>query len=143
KRIWDSTRDFLGVHYKLNKRIDNPFWRECWEKVELGAAEEIVEYYKENGPSGLWRIPLFQQTEYKSFSMEGYFAMLVGMKVPYQKTYQPTEAERQLWNGIQQQIKSAAKTAYSIEEMLQLVRSPNWQWPADTFKWPQGIGLRR
>src|SRR5258706_3770294 len=43
KRMWDSTRDFLSVHYKFNKRVDNAFWRECWEKTDIGASVEIVE----------------------------------------------------------------------------------------------------
>lgn len=142
-RIWESTRDFLAVHYKFNRRIDNPFWRECWEKTYLGKAQEIVEYYEENGPSGLWRVPLFQTNEYRSFGMEGYFAMLVGMQVPYRKTYEPTAAERQRWGQVQQELKKVAMQAYSTQEALQLVRSPNWEWPMEIFKWPQGIGLRR
>src|SRR5258705_11821873 len=142
-RMWDSVRDFLAVHYKFNTRVDNAFWRECWEKTDIGAAEEIVEYCKENGPSGLWRVPLFQSTEYKNYGMEGYFAMLVGMKVPYRKTYEPTPSERQHWIQIQQHLKAATNQAYSTEEALQLVRSPGWEWPKDVFQWPQGIGLRR
>jgi tryptophan halogenase len=141
--IWNSIRDFLAVHYKFNRRLDNPFWRECREKTDIGTAEEIVEYFRENGPSGLWRVPLFQNCEYRNWGMEGYFAMLVGMKVPYRKTYEPTDSERQLWKQLQQEFKAAASRAYSTEEALQLVRSPNWEWPAEIFKWPQGIGLRR
>jgi len=106
------------------------------------AAEEVVEYYRENGPSGLWRVPLFQKTEYKNYGMEGYFAMLVGMKVPYKKTYEPTTTERQLWNEIQQSLKTSAATAYSVKEALQIVRDPQWEWP-NIFNRPQGIGLRR
>jgi tryptophan halogenase len=141
-RMWESNRDFLGVHYKFNKRIDNAFWRECWDKTDIGAGEEIVEYYQENGPSGLWRVPLFQQTEYKNYGMEGYFAMLVGMKVPYKKTYEPTAAERELWKTIQMGYKEDAAKAYSVKEALEMVRDPQWQWP-EIFNRPQGIGLRR
>src|SRR5258706_5313873 len=92
-QMWDATRDFLGVHYKFNRRFDNPFWRECWEKTDIGNGQEVVDYYQENGPSGLWRVPLFQNTDYRNFGMEGYFSMLVGMEVPYQKTYEPKPRE--------------------------------------------------
>jgi tryptophan halogenase len=143
RRMWDSNRDFLAVHYKFNKRVENPFWRECWEKTDIGLGEEIVEYYRENGPSGLWRVPLFQEGEYRNYGMEGYFAMLVGMQVPYKKTYQPTSDERQHWNYIQRGFKAAAQQAYSVREALDLVRSPQWEWPRDIFNRPQGIGLRR
>jgi len=143
RRVWESTRDFLAVHYKFNKRFDNAFWRECWEKVDLGAAEEIVEYYKENGPSGLWRVPLFEGTEYRNFGMEGYLALLVGMQVPYQKTYHPDSREREFWKQLKAGFKADAERAYSIPEALAMIRSPQWQWPADMYKRPQGIGLRR
>ena len=142
RRMWDSNRDFLAVHYKFNTRTDNAFWRECREKTDIGAGEEIVEYYRENGPSGLWRVPLFQETEYKNYGMEGYFAMLVGMQVPYKKTYEPSASERQMWKEIQQNYKKMAQSAYSVKEALEIVRKPEWQWP-NIFNRPQGIGLRR
>jgi tryptophan halogenase len=143
RRMWDSTRDFLAVHYKFNKRCDNPFWRECWEKADIGAAAEIVEYFQENGPSGLWRISLFEGTEYRNFGMEGYFALLVGMQVPYQKTFEPDSREKQLWRQLRQSLREEAQRGYSIREALALVRSPHWQWPADMYARPQGIGMRR
>jgi tryptophan 7-halogenase len=142
-RIWFCIRDFLAVHYKFNQRVDNSFWRECRESTDLGAAGEVVEYFQDNGPSGLWRLPLLQNTEYFYFGMEGYFAMLVGMKVPYRKTHEPTSEERQLWNRIQQEFKTMARQAYSVKEALELVRSPQWEWPTEIFARPQGIGLRR
>jgi tryptophan halogenase len=143
RRIWDSIRDFLAVHYKFNKRFDNPFWRECWEKVDLGAAQEIVDYYKENGPSGLWRVPLFEGAEYRNFGMEGYLALLVGMQIPYQKTFEPDARDREYWQQLRASFKAQAERAYSIREALDLIRSPQWQWPADLYNRPQGIGLRR
>ncbi|HEV8608045.1 MAG TPA: FAD-dependent oxidoreductase [Tepidisphaeraceae bacterium] len=143
RRMWDSTRDFLAVHYKFNKRFDNPFWRECREKTDLGAAQEIVDYFQDNGPSGLWRVPLFEGTEYRNFGMEGYFAMLVGMQVPYRKTFEPDSRERELWRQLKTNLKAEAQRAYSIREALDLVRSPQWQWPADMYARPQGIGMRR
>jgi len=142
-RIWNCIRDFLAVHYRFNTRVDNPFWRECREKTDLGASEEVVEYYQDNGPSGLWRVPLFHKTEYNYFGMEGYFAMLVGMKVPYKRTFQATRDESQFWKKVQQEFKSRAQQAYSVKEALELVRAPQWEWPGEIFKYPPGIGLRR
>jgi len=143
RRIWDSTRDFLAVHYKFNKRIDNEFWRECQEKVDLGAAKEIVDYYQENGPSGLWRVPLFQETEWRNFGMEGYLALLVGMQVPYQKTFHPDSREREHWQQLKANFQDEAQRAYSIPQALELIRSAQWQWQPDLYNRPQGIGLRR
>src|SRR5258706_4802836 len=143
QQMWDSTRDFLAVHYKFNKRFDNAFWRECWEKVDLGAAQEVVDYYQENGPSGLWRVPLFQETEYLNFGMEGYLALLVGMQVPYQKTFKPDSRDLEFWKQLKMNFRAEAERAYSIPDALKLIRSPQWQWPGDLYERPQGIGLRR
>jgi tryptophan halogenase len=142
-RMWNSNRDFLAVHYKFNRRFDNPFWRECWEKTDLGDGQELVDYYVENGPSGLWRVPLFQETEYRNYGMEGYFAMLVGMQVPYKRTWQPPAHERELWIKIQNEYKSRAQNAYTVNEALAIVRAPQWEWPKNLYNQPQGIGLRR
>ena len=142
-RIWDSNRDFLAVHYKFNRRFDNPFWRECWEKTDIGAGQELVEYFQENGPSGLWRVPLFQKEEYRSYGMEGYFAMLVGMQVPYHRTYEPDAREREVWSNLQMELKQAAMNAYSVKEALEHVRNPEFEWPKELYNRPQGIGLRR
>lgn len=140
---WDSVRDFLAVHYKFNTRFDTPYWRHCQDKTDLGAAQEIVDYYRENGPSGLWRVPLYEGGNYLAWGMEGYFAMLVGMKVPYQRTYAPTAAELDLWQRIQQQYAREAQNAFSVREALDLIRSPQWKWPADLYANPQTVGLRR
>jgi tryptophan halogenase len=142
-RVWDSNRDFLGVHYKFNRRFDNPFWRECWEKTDIGAGQELVEYFQENGPSGLWRVPLFQNSEYRNYGMEGYFAMMVGMQVPYKRTYEPEPRELELWKKVQMELKQAAMSAYSVKEALEIVRQPDFQWPKELYNRPQGIGLRR
>ncbi|HEV8604496.1 MAG TPA: tryptophan 7-halogenase [Tepidisphaeraceae bacterium] len=142
-RAWDSNRDFLGVHYKFNRRFDNPFWRECREKTDIGAGQELVEYFQENGPSGLWRVPLFQNEEYRNYGMEGYFAMLVGMQVPYQRTYEPEPREREIWQKVQMDLKQAAMNAYSVKEALDMVRQPDFEWPGELYNRPQGIGLRR
>ena len=52
-RVYDTIRDFLSVHYRFNRRLDTPFWRECLAKVEIHGARRPVEFYQENGPSAL------------------------------------------------------------------------------------------
>src|SRR5581483_8509675 len=46
---WDAIRQFLAIHYKFNERLETPFWRACWADADLAGAEEIVEFYRENG----------------------------------------------------------------------------------------------
>jgi tryptophan halogenase len=51
-KMWNSNLDFLAVHYKFNRRFDNPFWRECWEKTDIGAAGKSSSTIRRTGPAG-------------------------------------------------------------------------------------------
>lgn len=133
EHLWEIIRDFLGMHYKFNTRLDTPFWKECREKTDLGSAQEIVEFYEENGPSALWRPVMCKPEDY--FAMEGYFAMLVGQNVPFNRTHQPTAAELAMLGKYTAEVRSVVSHAYTVPEALAQVRSPTWQWGR-----PQPVG---
>jgi tryptophan halogenase len=128
-RGYDSVRDFLAVHYRFNRRLDTRFWRECQEKVELHWANRFLDFYKENGPSVLWRRFLFDETDLHEYGMEGYLALLVGQCVPYADIYTPSEQDRQNWTNIQRAITNKTANAFTIPEALAMVRSDQWTWP--------------
>jgi len=128
---WDNIRDFLGIHYKFNTGMDTPFWRECRRKCDIGNAAEIVEYYQENGPGTYHHLTLLNRLS--QFGLEGYWALLIGQKVPYLNPYQPTQAERETWHQIQQAFKAKAVAAVGVKEALTLVRSREFQWPATLY----------
>jgi tryptophan halogenase len=125
-RNWDSIRGFIAMHYRFNDRLDTPFWRACRADVELGRAERVVEYYKENGPSAMWEPTLFD--EFDSFKSCGYSTLLVGMRVPYERTHDTTEAELRQWEAKRRGFKEAALRAMTIRETLDTLRSPKWKW---------------
>jgi tryptophan halogenase len=129
----DAIRDFLAVHYRFNRRLDTPFWRECLEKVELHWANRFLDFFQENGPSVLWRRCLFDETDVHEFGMEGLLAMLVGQCVPYRSNYTPSDQDRQNWANIQKAISNKVATAFTIPEALSLVRSPQWVWPKGLY----------
>ena len=124
---WDVIRQFLAMHYRFNTRLQTPFWRECVEKADLASAAEIVEFYRENGPSALWERTLLDPDD--QFQIEGYWTMLVGQQVPYRTGFVPTDAERRTWEQIRGYFRRQADNAYSVNEALALVRSPDWKWP--------------
>jgi tryptophan halogenase len=132
-RGYDAVRDFLALHYRFNRRIDTPFWRECLEKVELHHGNRVVDFYKENGPSVLWRRTLFDETEGREFGMEGYLAMLVGLCAPYETKFRPSEQDQKNWATIQQAVRNKVASAYTVPEALALVRSPHWRWPENLY----------
>ena len=130
-KAWDDIRQFLALHYKFNDRLDTPFWRECREKTDLCGAAEIVQFYRENGPSTLHFRQLLDPGD--QFQLEGYWSMLVGQRVPHEAPHAPTPAEHTAWRQIQQQHLAAARAGYGVPEALALVRSPQWQWPGGLY----------
>jgi tryptophan halogenase len=125
-RNWDSIRGFIAMHYRFNDRLDTPFWRACRADTELGRAEPVVEYYRENGPSAMWEPTLFD--EFDAFKTGGYGALLVGMRVPYEHTHTPSDAELRLWQAKRRAFKEAALRAMTVKEALGVIRLPQWRW---------------
>src|SRR5581483_5016381 len=68
--MWDEIRDFLAVHYRANTRLDTPFWRHCREDTDVSSIEPLLEFYKENGPTGFAR-HLIPSTG-SNFGIEGF-----------------------------------------------------------------------
>ena len=128
---WDMIRQFLGVHYRFNTRLETPFWRECREKVDIYAASEIVEFYREAGPSVLFRTNLLEAVD--PFGMEGYLSMLVGQQVPYRNVPPVAEREWSTWANIRRVIAEKSRAGVTVAEVLQLIRDPRWQWPVGLY----------
>ena len=124
---WDSIRRFLAVHYRFNTALDTEFWRACREKCDLAGAEEVVEFYQQAGPSIALRDSYLHKWD--QFGMEGYIALLLGQKVPYQRRYTPEPAELELWSQIRTSLRTKAQQGYTIPEALAYVKHPNFKWP--------------
>jgi tryptophan halogenase len=125
-RNWDAIRGFIATHYKFNTRSDSPFWQACRADTDLGRAAPIVDYYKENGPTAMWQPTLFD--EFDQFKMAGYATMLVGMRVPYRRTYAPSDADLRTWESKRRQFKESALKALTVREALDTINSPRWRW---------------
>jgi tryptophan halogenase len=125
---WDEIRDFLALHYKINTRLDTPFWRQCRADTELDRLAPFLKYYEENGPSALGRMML--PREPGSFGVEGYLVMLVGNAHPYRARYQPTDKEWRFWNGRRAEFAATAQQGFDVRQTLAYVRNPKWVWPA-------------
>ena len=138
-RSFDTIRTFLALHYRFNRRLDTPFWRECLEKVELHEAARFVEFYRENGPSVLWRRLLLDTNDAREFGTEGHLAMLVGMGVPYDSAYRPSAEERLQWQRIQQKITERVRDAFTVPQALQMIRAPGWKWPDKFYDKPHAL----
>lgn len=123
---WDEIRDFLAIHYRFNNRLDTPFWQHCRAHTPLHGAEEIYQFYRENGPSLLANAIFINPND--QFGAEGYLAMFLGMQVPYDKMHQPNEQELAILKQHHQSIATRASAGASVAEALQLIRDPRWRW---------------
>lgn len=125
-RAWDEIRDFLAYHYKFNTRLDTPFWRHCRSETSLGDFEAFYQAYRRLGPSPE-TIRALPHTP-NIYGIEGYLAMLVGMRVPHDQPHEPTDQERQMWSRHQRAMSARVACAVDSKQALDAIRSPHWQW---------------
>jgi tryptophan halogenase len=128
---WDNIRDFLGIHFKFNTGMDTPYWRACRADGDIAGAADLVAYYQENGPGLYHKLTLLDRLS--QFGLEGYWTLLLGQKVPYQRPYLPSPQERETWRQIQQAFKAKGEAGIGVKEALTLVRSPAFHWPANLY----------
>ncbi len=125
--MWDNVRDFLAFHYKFNNRLSTPFWKHAQDETDISPLDELMELYYENGPTGLLRYKLPNGTE-NDFGIEGYLVMLLGMKVPWKKSYAASPAERQAWQQHVSENAAVAQAGLTVEQSLKYVHDPRWTW---------------
>jgi len=126
---WDDIRDFLAVHHAFNTRLDTPYWQHCRRETDLAGAAPVVEWYQENGPSALVKGILIPETN--QFGFEGYLALFVGQKVPYQRAYEATPAERKAWRDRVRANGENAGKCLTVKESLNALRKAGWM-PRET-----------
>ena len=130
-RAFDAIRWFLALHYRFNDLLDTPFWTDCRAGVDDAGVRPVVDYYRENGPSALFRSALLDPHD--PFGVEGYLVMLVGMRVPYRRTYVPPAAERAAWDKARALNAAAAESGFAVAEALSRIRTPTYGWSPATF----------
>ena len=126
-RMWGEIRDSLAIHYRFNTRLDTPFWRHCREKTALHGAERIVRYYEENGPSTVFACELLTP-ETSIFHLEGFYALLLGQKVPHRCVRPLTAEEEKFLTTERNTHLHHARHGFGVAESLALIRSPQWSW---------------
>jgi tryptophan halogenase len=112
---WNHIRDFLVLHYKLNRREGEPFWDECRHMSVPDSLTETIKLFRETGR--------FSQEAVEFFRASSWLAMFAGFDI-LPRYYSPsvddvTEAElaRELAN-MSAGIASAVAKAPTHEEFI-------------------------
>jgi tryptophan halogenase len=129
---WEAIRYDLGAHFKYNTRINTPFWRECQEDIDIGWAQQIEDFYREHGPSRLFRDDWVPPPEV--FSYDDFLHMLIGQQVPYRKTFRLSDRERAIWNRRKERLRERARRGVTVEQALRAIRHPSWQWDQEYLR---------
>jgi tryptophan 7-halogenase len=124
--LWDDLRDFLAIHYKFNRRLDTPFWRHCREKTCLAGAEEIVDYYRDAGPSILGTSLV---RPCSIFGYNGYLCLLIGQQVETRCRNRLDPDELRIWAQYQDFVRKGVANCVDATQAIKLIHHPAWQWP--------------
>jgi tryptophan 7-halogenase len=119
---WDAIRDFLAVHYRFNTRLDTPFWRACRADVDLGGASELVAYYQREGPDGRGAHLVPPSHSWLGFTADAFYTLLLGQRVPYRKTYEPSDDELRELAMIRLENRALALNSFEPGRALRLFR---------------------
>jgi tryptophan halogenase len=129
---WDHIRDFLAIHYRFNTRLNSNFWTMCRNEVDVSPSQALLDFYKENGPTGLCRHMLNSPFGGKTqFGVEGFLVLLVGQKVPYDKRHPVSEAEQAIFRRHCEINRARARNGLSVAESLKFIKHPEWRWFGD------------
>jgi tryptophan 7-halogenase len=124
---WDEIRDFLAFHYRFNTRHNTPFWTHSRTHTSLGNYQTFHDLYREVGPNPLLLIHALPARP-NIYGVEGFLAMLVGMQVPHEAGYQPSDAEFEAFRSHRNKLAAQAKGGVSVRQALDAIRRPSWQW---------------
>jgi tryptophan halogenase len=130
--LWDGIRDFLALHYRFNTRLKNKFWTTCCNEADVSALQPLLDFYQENGPTGMCRhLHKSIVGANNQFGIEGFLVMLVGQKVPYNTGHPVSEAELAIFRKHCLDNRERARTGLSVAEALKFVKHPGWRWFGD------------
>ena len=125
RQLWDDVRDFLAVHFKFNRKRTTPFWRHCQDNTNLAGASDIVDYYRQMGPSALSTRLIHQRGV---FGYVGYMTLLLGQRVELDYPHRASDTDRAIWHAYRNQVRSEITQSIPMAEAIRMVGSDDWKW---------------
>jgi tryptophan 7-halogenase len=126
---WDEIRDFLTLHFKINTRLNTPYWTRCRQEATSPKLGELLEFYEDAGPTNFNH---YNMTNLESrFGIEGYIVQFVGNQLPHRNHHNATADELKIISSIRERHHTEAKNGFTVEEALAMIRNPNWRWNSE------------
>lgn len=127
-RDWDRLRWFLSAHYKFNRKIDSPFWREVASSVDVSGLQLALDLFQTQGPLSLLpraiRTSLNEEADIFFYGLHGLDCILLGQKVPHPKLEREPS---HVWRARRQTAVEFARRALPQAEALKITREhPQW-----------------
>ena len=116
---WLQTRDFLALHYKVNRLSQSDFWDACRHDQPLGDAQEILDYYTAVGPDFRALQPRLRTDV---FGAEGYLSILVGQQVPYRRQAGPSRTKPEIWTRWKSECELRGRRGVAMSAYLDRLR---------------------
>jgi tryptophan halogenase len=110
----ENEREFLGLFYRFNTRLDSPFWQEARQNSHVGELDPILRCYQDIGPDSLHRSLLLYEND--PIGLEGYFSVLVGQRVPWSNPWKPSAEELAQMSVISETWRRLAGSAFSVSQ---------------------------
>jgi tryptophan 7-halogenase len=124
-RKWDDIRNFLAIHFKYNQRIPSKFWQHCWNETELGSAQALIDFFKDNGPSALAQSFLPAESV---FGLNGYFNLLIDQGINPRILPVIPDEEQQVWQHMLRQLEAVSQNALTLQDAFQSVQNRQGKW---------------
>ncbi|WP_404790465.1 tryptophan 7-halogenase [Altericista sp. CCNU0014] len=122
---WDDIRNFLAIHFRLNRRVSSEFWKHCWNDVELDSARELIDFFQDNGPSLLAQSLLPSESV---FGLNGYFNLLIDQGIKPRVLPFISAEERQVWQHMLQQLETVSHNALTVKDAFLLIQNRQGKW---------------
>lgn len=116
---WLQTRDFLAMHYKVNRLSRSAFWDACRHDQPLGDAQDILDYYVAVGPDFRALQPRLRTDV---FGAEGYLSILVGQRVPHRRQQKPGPTAVATWDRWKAACEDRGRGGIAMSDYLASIR---------------------
>ncbi|MNS86712.1 Tryptophan halogenase [compost metagenome] len=108
------------MHYKLNKKLDTPFWKHCRESANIGSANAIIDLFNERPPLSAGNLGTgspYTALNSLVFNSYSYDTLLFGQKAVTKPLEKPAMT-REMYDSKLESYKALTKQSLTLHELF-------------------------